>query len=287
MTKPPKSEPPYTPIAAWSEKHRKAQSYAKNGLAVFPLTPNTKIPLAGSRGHLDATTDLNRIDMWWTENADYNIGAVPASKNCTVIDTDEKDDRKGGTHFDALCTIHTGDPAPRTKVVQTASNPPGHHRWYTGTVEWDGHAGLLGEGIDVKCHGYVVMPPSTVAGRAYVWSDSHERVDLPQFVMEELKAAHTARSKRRNGSVLAGTPVPLTTFMEILSYLDPDEGRDNWRNNVASIHASPVGVPNENGLRMLSELELLEQATRWSRGEYDRHARFKEKLSVKPRLKKH
>ena len=277
MTKPPKLEPPYTPIAALSEKHRKAKSYAKNGLAVFPLTPNTKIPLAGSRGHLDATTDLNQIDMWWTENADYNIGAVPASKNCTVIDTDEKDQRQGGAHFDALCTNHIGGAAPKTKVAQTASDPAGHHRWYTGTVEWDGPAGLLGEGIDVKCHGYVVMPPSTIDGRMYVWSDTHERVDLPPFVTEALRGAYAAKSKPREKTKLDGEPVSYTVFIDILSKLDPDESRDKWRNNVASIHASPVAVPNENavGWHLLSELELLDVAIRWSRGEYDRQGRFK------------
>lgn len=271
-----RSDPPYSPFAPQSEKHRMAQVYAKNGLAVFPLQPNSKIPLRGSRGHLDATTDLKQIDTWWIENADCNIGAVPASKGCTVIDTDEKEGRQGGAHFDELCMRHTGRPSPATKVAQTASNPPGHHRWYSGTVEWDGPAGLLGEGIDVKCHGYVVMPPSIIDGKAYSWSDIHERVDLPNSVSEALKAAHAARSKPRDKSQLSGEPVSCTVFIDILSYINPDDGRDQWRNNVAAIHASPVAVPNENGVgcHLLSDVELLDIALRWSRGEYDHHGRF-------------
>jgi hypothetical protein len=273
----PKPATPYIPVAPQSELHRMAQVYARNGLAVFPLQPNKKVPRVGSHGHLDATTDRTQIDLWWSENKDYNIGAVPASKGCTVIDTDEKEDRQGAAHFDNLCIQHTGKPAPASKVVQTTSNPPGHHRWYTGTVEWDGPAGILGEGIDVKCHGYVVMPPSTIDGKEYIWSDTHERADLPQFVTDTLKSAHSAKSKPREQSPLGGEPVSLKVFIEILSYLNPDDDRDQWRNNVASIHASPVAVQKETGERkLLNDLELLDTATRWSRGEFDRLSRYKD-----------
>jgi hypothetical protein len=199
----------YTSIAPQSEKHRQAQTYAKNGLAVFPLRPNSKIPLSGTHGHLEATTDMKQIDSWWSQNPDYNIGAVPASKGCTVIDTDEKEGREGGAHFDELCLKHTGSPAPATKVVLTASTPPGHHRWYTGTVDWDGPAGLLGEGIDVKCHGYVVMPPSIVDGKTYKWGERHQRVDLPWFVVETLDAAHAEKARPCEKSRLEGDPVSL------------------------------------------------------------------------------
>ena len=51
-----------------------------------------------------------------------------------------------------------------------------------------------------------------------------------------------------------------------------------WRDRVASIHASPVVVMNENGTEWepLSDLELLEIACAWSRGEYDRLGRYKD-----------
>jgi hypothetical protein len=254
-----------------------AQVYAKNELAVFPLQPTRKIPLQGSHGHLEATTDLKQIDTWWTENKDYNIGAVPASKGCTVIDTDEKEGRQGGAHFDELCMKHTGKAVPATKIVQTVSNPPGHHRWYTGTVAWDGPAGLLGEGIDVKCHGYVVMPPSVIDGKAYTWSSTATRADLPQWIADTVKAAHAARSKPRSKSTLDGTPISREAFAAILSFLDPDVGYDQWRDTVAAIHASPVALQKVNGKwELLSDLELLDTAIRWSRGEYDRLGRYKD-----------
>ena len=157
----------YVPTSSKSAKHERAQSYARAGLAVLPLAPGRKTP-ACAHGHLDATRNLQQIDAWWMENPDFNIGAVPASLGCTVVDTDEKEGRLGAAHFDEFIQQHTGTAAPATRTVQTVSTPPGYHRWYTGTVEWDGPAGFLGGGIDIKCHGYVVMPPSTVGGKEYV-----------------------------------------------------------------------------------------------------------------------
>jgi hypothetical protein len=42
---------------------RAAIHYAKAGIPVFPLTPDTKIPLVRSNGVHDATTDTGRFDL--------------------------------------------------------------------------------------------------------------------------------------------------------------------------------------------------------------------------------
>ena len=144
-----------------SELHRMARVYADKGLAVLPLIPGGKTP-ACEHGHKDATADLETIDRWWSENPSYNIGAVPASIGCMVVDLDVKGGKNGIAEFDRLSKQHTGRPAPPSKTVRTPSG--GLHLWFTGTVEKDGAAGALGLGIDIKCHGYVVMPPSVIAG---------------------------------------------------------------------------------------------------------------------------
>lgn len=144
-----------------SELHRMARLYAEKGLAMLPLIAGGKIP-ACKHGHKDASTDIATIDRWWSENPSYNIGAVPASIGCTVVDLDVKGGKNGIAEFDRLSMQHTGRPAPSTRTVRTPSG--GLHLWYTGTVEKDGAAGALGLGVDIKCHGYVVMPPSVIAG---------------------------------------------------------------------------------------------------------------------------
>ena len=42
-----------------------ALAYARRfGWAVFPLQPGTKVPLTGTHGHKDATTDPETIRRW-------------------------------------------------------------------------------------------------------------------------------------------------------------------------------------------------------------------------------
>jgi hypothetical protein len=66
-----------------------AIEYAVNNWAVFPL--NGKIPaIAGGRGVLDATTDIDQIAQWWGGRyAGCNVGArLPQSM--IVIDIDPR-----------------------------------------------------------------------------------------------------------------------------------------------------------------------------------------------------
>ncbi len=54
------------PRRAGHHGHRAAAlGYAELGLPVLALAPGTKIPLAGSAGLRDATTDRERIAAWW------------------------------------------------------------------------------------------------------------------------------------------------------------------------------------------------------------------------------
>lgn len=86
---------------------RAARWYAAHGIAVFPLRPGAKMPLApkahpddptlqreckrtcGRDGHglYDATTDLDRVARWWTDTPQANIG-LPTGINFDVVDID-------------------------------------------------------------------------------------------------------------------------------------------------------------------------------------------------------
>src|SRR5205814_3311686 len=56
--------PALLPSALW---------YAESGLKVFPLQPGSKVPMPGSRGCKDATTDAARIRAWWRRTPDANV----------------------------------------------------------------------------------------------------------------------------------------------------------------------------------------------------------------------
>src|SRR4051812_18615781 len=48
--------------------------YAQQGLWVFPLQAGSKVPLVGSHGFEDATTDAALIDWWLHKYPESNVG---------------------------------------------------------------------------------------------------------------------------------------------------------------------------------------------------------------------
>ena len=76
-------------MSTTSTKHEAALELAQLGYPVFPLPAGQKIPRKGSNGLLDATTDEAKIDAWWLENADYNIGI--RTDGLLVVDIDGKE----------------------------------------------------------------------------------------------------------------------------------------------------------------------------------------------------
>ena len=143
--------------------------YARNGIAVFPLTPGSKVPLPGSRGFKDATTDPEQIQRWWAATPAANIG-LPTGQLFDVVDID------GPPGFLALVRAHTPDGAPLLEQLVDARvgnvrTPRGAH-WYVPATGQGNRAGLL-PGVDYRgLGGYVVAPPSIVGGRLYRWIDA-------------------------------------------------------------------------------------------------------------------
>jgi len=70
-----------------SELLSAALEYADRGLKVFPIWPETKIPITAN-GHLDATTDSDQIIQWWTAHPTANIGMNLADSGLVAIDVD-------------------------------------------------------------------------------------------------------------------------------------------------------------------------------------------------------
>jgi hypothetical protein len=136
-------------------------------LAVFPLRPGTKIPLAGSHGHHDGSADPDVARARWKRYPDANIGIAtgPASK-LWVLDIDAG---HGGTEALRLIEAEHGR-LPVTVEVATAHG--GRHFYW----KWTGAAirnstSRVGPGIDVRGeNGSVVAPPSVLAdGGRYTW----------------------------------------------------------------------------------------------------------------------
>lgn len=158
-----------------------ALDYAALGIFVFPLhnTDATgacscgradchsagKHPRTG-HGHLDATTDPQQIRRWWAMWPDANIAIATGPSGLIVVDVDEREGRRG-TDVWRVLVEKLGPEIEDTAIVATPSG--GFHVYFrAGGREIPSRNNAFGPGIDVKAQGgYVVAPPSIIAGRRY------------------------------------------------------------------------------------------------------------------------
>jgi hypothetical protein len=161
-----------------SRAKRVALGFAANGWPVLPL--RGKVPLPGTRGVLDATTDPGVIKAW-PENV--NVG-IATGNGIVVLDVDGEE---GAVSLHALERDH--GPLPRTLSAETGGG--GQHFYFLGHGLGNS-AGRLGPGLDVRGEGgYVVAPPSIhpQAGRRYAWDERTAPVPLPDWIRERLTTA--------------------------------------------------------------------------------------------------
>lgn len=149
------------------------------GLHVFPLRPDDKRP-AIREWEPRATTDPDRISSAWTAGA-YGVGIACGPSRLVVVDCDTAKDEEppapgvldGEDVLAALYEQH-GDALPFGRTPHARTGSGGMH-WYFRAPEQPvrNSAGKVGWKVDVRAGGgYVVAPPSTAGGRAYVWETS-------------------------------------------------------------------------------------------------------------------
>jgi hypothetical protein len=138
-----------------------------------------KHPRTG-HGHREAPTKTAPIRRWWARWPDANLGLACAPSGLVVVDIDPR--HGGDVTWDRLVAAH--GPA-LTDTVACRTGGGGHHYYFrvpAGVTLRDG-AGRLGQGVDVKANGYVLLPPSRHAsGQPYAWlpgASPADRVPAP------------------------------------------------------------------------------------------------------------
>ena len=144
-----------------------AQAIARSGWPVFPCEIGGKRPVV-PRGFKSATTDQVCITNWWEgQHAGSNIAVPTGAPIADVADFDVRPDGMGWAAFNRLA--QAGLLAGGFRIVRTPSG--GLHVYFAGSGQRCGS--LKGLFVDFKaCAGYVLVPPSHVAGRAYEVVDS-------------------------------------------------------------------------------------------------------------------
>lgn len=137
--------------------------YAEQGLPVFPLQPGTKIPMKGSRGCKDATTDADRIRAWWDATPEANIGLATGY----VVDVVDIDGEAGQKSRAELWEAFAEIDAENVGKVLTPS-PGGMHIYVPADGTTNGTN--LAPSVDYRgLGGYVVAPPSRTDAGSYSW----------------------------------------------------------------------------------------------------------------------
>lgn len=172
-------------------------------LAVFPLSPGTKVPLKGSHGLKDASADCDVARARWTETPTANIGiATGAASGFWALDVDPK---HGGNKSLAGIMDQHGRPPP-TVSVHTPSG--GLHLWFRWPkgIEIRNSAGRVGPGIDVRGEGgYVVCPPSALStGGRYRWVEpaAGRIAEAPWWLVQLTLPPRKERVNGRDGATI-------------------------------------------------------------------------------------
>lgn len=136
-----------------------AAKFASIGLHVFPYVASAKVPFKGSRGHIDATDDPEKVvylfQKYTATGQAAGIGCHTGASGVLVPDIDNKD---AGLAFKQ----RAGADALKTLITDTKN---GWHFWYRvpdGLVMPNGAAGMFGvTGFDYKAgSSWVALPPS-------------------------------------------------------------------------------------------------------------------------------
>ena len=147
-----------------NEKMEAALKYAAMGWRVFRLSPNSKVPISGTNGVKDATTDEATIRAWWSTTPDANIGlACGAGSGVWVVDLDVRPAR-GVDGRESVKDVEI----PATLMQDTPSG--GVHLLFGCSGEPPANRNALRPGVDIRGDGYyIVLAPSTYNGVAYSW----------------------------------------------------------------------------------------------------------------------
>lgn len=162
--------------------------YAQFGWAVFPISPNAKIPYKGTNGFKDATKDEEKIAAMFKARPNSNIGvATGAYSGIFVLDIDNKNGGKGDISLANLEAINGKLP----ETVEQFTPSGGRHLFFNNptNIRIGSSASSLGSGLDIRGHGgYILVPPSIVDDKQYIWEVSHtvwefKIADAPQWLL--------------------------------------------------------------------------------------------------------
>ena len=183
---------------------------AKRGFRVFPLKPNTKVPAITNFSGA-ATTDEEKINAWFGNGKNYNIGI--STDDLLVVDVDTKDPAKNGLETISKLNAEGKIFPPTTQQVTTTK---GMHLIYQTKCPVKNSVSKLGPGLDIRGKGgYIVAMGSSLNGLKYQ-INKRNTVDAPEWLHE---ACELDRGEVAHATEVAAVTDPDRAWARGLDYL--------------------------------------------------------------------
>jgi hypothetical protein len=170
----------------------------QRGIPVIPVQPNEKRCLL-PEWQTKATTDIERVKLWQTENPVFNVGCVGTPEGIVILDADNPE-------LIARIERETGHEMPRTFTVRSGGKKLPHLYFRQTDVSRKlrnrSSAGMFDlQSVDK----YVVGPGSTLGdGKTYEIIDDSPIGDFPEWLAEWIEL-HSDLPKAHHGG--KGAPV--------------------------------------------------------------------------------
>jgi hypothetical protein len=201
-----------TGIALDAEDHKHSRleqvmRLAQRGCRLFPLSPNSKVPMKGFEWKELATNDEAQVLMWFNNFPECNWAVATGSESKVfVLDVDGGEGRKS---LDLLAD--QGHVMPPTLITETGK-PLSYHCWFAYPNDGNtvlNSASKLAPSLDIRGQGgYVVVPPSIHPnGTFYVFSDETIKIAAAPEWLLDLIAQTVAQQPYQPAADPQGEPI--------------------------------------------------------------------------------
>ena len=180
---------------------------ANSGIHVYPLSTGSKVPLQGSHGEHDATTDLDTTREWFTNN-NYNLAINLKASGLAVLDLDKHSTNTDGvTNWSNYLLNNGNDAVDSLKTYSEYTPHAGMHIFYKFDGNLPGDIELL-PGVELLTD-KVTIAPSHISKSHKSYQPSYEGfpslekdklLDLPKFIIQI--ASQTQRKKNSQPTTL-------------------------------------------------------------------------------------
>lgn len=207
--------------------------------------PHTKLV---PHGHQDATIDENVIRDWWAIDPDAGIGISLADSGLIALDIDPQN---GGVESLAALEAEHGVMYSDCSAVTQGG---GEHRLFRADPEMT-YPGSLGEGLDLKHHGYICVMPTLGPSGAYKWASGRSPISksnpaspsqAPSLIASRARPP-VNYSLTERGGVPVATAQTFDDLRSALKHVDADD-YTTWLN--VGMVLKPYG---ENGYKIWTE----------------------------------